>query len=78
MKLRQLQCVWAVVHNGYNVTAASEALHMSQPAVSKQIKMFEDMLGMQVFKRNSKSFTGLTPLGDALMPEIDRVLSYGK
>lgn len=74
MKLRQLQCVWAVVHNGYNVTAASEALHMSQPAVSKQIKMFEDMLGMQVFKRNSKSFTGLTPLGDALMPEIDRVL----
>lgn len=74
MKLRQLQCVLAVVQNGFSVTAASEALHMSQPAVSKQIKLFEDMLGMQVFKRNSKSFIGLTPLGDALMPEIDKVL----
>lgn len=74
MKLRQLQCVFAVVQNGFSVTAAAEVLHMSQPAVSKQIKLFEDGLGMQVFKRNSKSFVGLTPLGDALIPEIDSVL----
>lgn len=74
MKLRQLQCVLAVVQNGYSVTSAAEALHMSQPAVSKQIKLFEEMLGMQVFKRSSKSFTGLTPLGDSLLPEIEKVL----
>ncbi len=75
MKLKQLQCVMAVVHNGYSVTAAAESLHMSQPAVSKQIKLFEESLGMQVFKRNSRSFVGLTPLGDAVLPEIDRVLA---
>lgn len=74
MKLRQLQCVLAVVQNGFSVTAAAEKLHMTQPAVSKQIKLFEDMLGVQIFKRNSKSFTGLTPLGDEVLSEIDKVL----
>lgn len=48
---------------------------MSQPAVSKQIKLFEESLGMQVFKRSSKSFAGLTPLGDEILPEIDKVLA---
>ncbi|MBR1375951.1 MAG: LysR family transcriptional regulator [Cardiobacteriaceae bacterium] len=75
MKLRQLQCVFAVVANEYSVTAAAKALFMSQPAVSKQIKLFEDSLGNQIFKRNNKSFIGLTPFGDELLPEIEKVLA---
>lgn len=75
MKLRQLQCVYAIVANGYSVTLAAASLHMSQPAVSKQIKILEEMLGSQIFKRSNKSFTGLTAFGDLLFPEIEKVLS---
>ena len=74
MKLKQLECVVAVVQNGFSVTAAAESLHMSQPAVSKQIKLFEETLGMQVFKRTSRNFVGMTALGDAVLPEIDKAL----
>lgn len=75
MKLRQLQCAYAIVANGYSVTAAAQTLHMSQPAVSKQIKILEERLGSQIFKRSNKSFTGLTAFGDLLFPEIEKVLS---
>ena len=75
MKLKQLECVVAVVQNGFSVTAAAESLHMSQPAVSKQIKLFEEGLGAQVFRRSSRNFVGMTALGDAVMPEIDKILA---
>lgn len=75
MKLKQLECIVAVVQNGFSVTAAAESLHMSQPAVSKQIKLFEEALGTQIFKRSSRSFVGMTALGDAVIPEIDKALT---
>lgn len=75
MKLKQLQCVVAVVENGFNVTAAAEKLHISQPAVSKQIKMVEEALGLPVFRRNSKNLMGLTDIGEAIMPEIEKIMA---
>lgn len=74
MKLKQLQCVVAVVENGFNVTAAAEKLHISQPAVSKQIKMVEEALGLPVFRRSSKNLIGLTEIGEAIMPEIEKIM----
>ncbi|MDO4435742.1 MAG: LysR substrate-binding domain-containing protein [Cardiobacteriaceae bacterium] len=75
MKLKQLQCVVAVVENGFNVTAAAEKLHISQPAVSKQIKMVEEALGLPVFRRNSKNLIGLTDIGEAIMPDIEKIMT---
>lgn len=63
MKLRQLNYVLQVVKCGLNVTAAAEALHTSQPGVSKQIKLLEDELGVEVFVRNGKQLSELTPAG---------------
>lgn len=74
MKLKQLQCIAAVVETGFSVTAAAEKLHMSQPAVSKQIKLAEDILGLPVFRRSSKTFVGLTEVGEAIMPDIERIM----
>ncbi|MEE8494902.1 MAG: LysR substrate-binding domain-containing protein [Xanthomonadales bacterium] len=44
MKLQQLRYLVAIVDNGLNITAASQALFTSQPGVSKQVKILEDEL----------------------------------
>ena len=74
MKFKQLQCIAAIVQSGFNVTAAAEVLHMSQPAVSKQVKMAEELLGVPIFRRNRKAFVGLTEVGEAMMPDIERIM----
>ena len=74
MKLKQLQCIAAVVQSNFSVTAAAEKLHLSQPAVSKQIKLAEELLGLPVFRRNSKALVGLTEVGEAMMPDIERIM----
>jgi LysR family cys regulon transcriptional activator len=42
MKLQQLRCIHEVVRNGFSISKAAEALHTSQPGVSKQIQLLEE------------------------------------
>ena len=74
MKLRQLHYVLQVVKRGLNVTAAAEALHTSQPGVSKQIKLLEDELGVSIFVRNGKQLSELTPAGARIVDYAERLL----
>ena len=55
MKLQQLKYLLAIVDNGLNITAAAERLFTSQPGVSKQLKLLEEELGLQLFTRKGKS-----------------------
>ncbi|MDO4777790.1 MAG: LysR substrate-binding domain-containing protein [Cardiobacteriaceae bacterium] len=75
MNLKQLQCVDVVVKSNFNVTAAAERLHLSQPGVSKHIKLLEEAMGAPIFRRNNRNFEGLTDLGEAVMLEIEHILS---
>lgn len=75
MKLKQLRCVLTVVESDFNATAAASKLHISQPAVSKQIKLVEEYLGFPIFRRNNKNFVGLTELGEALLPDIENIMA---
>ena len=63
MKLQQLKYLLAIVDNGLNITAAAERLYTSQPGVSKQLKLLEEELGMQLFTRKGKSLGSITPAG---------------
>lgn len=74
MKLHQLRYLAAVVQNGLNITAAARALHTSQPGVSKQIKLFEDELGFQVFEREGRNLTRVTPAGAQVVERALRIL----
>lgn len=74
MKLHQLRYLAAVVQNGLNITAAARALHTSQPGVSKQIKLFEDELGFQVFEREGRNLTRITPAGEQVVQRALRIL----
>lgn len=75
MNLKQLQCVDFIVKSNFNVTAAAEKLHLSQPGVSKHIKLLEEAMGAPIFRRNNRNFDGLTELGEAMMQEIEHILS---
>jgi DNA-binding transcriptional LysR family regulator len=57
VELRQLQCFVAVVEEG-GFNRATTRLHMTQPAISYQIKLLEADLGIPLFYRRSR---GITP-----------------
>jgi LysR family cys regulon transcriptional activator len=74
MNLQQLKYVCAVVDHGLNVSDAAEALFTSQPGISKQIRQFEDELGLTIFVRQGKRLAALTPAGQIVIATARRAL----
>ena len=74
MKLHQLRYLAAVAQTGLNITAAAEKLHTSQPGVSKQIKLLEDELGFQIFVRDGRNLSRVTPEGQQVIERAIRIL----
>lgn len=74
MKFHQLRYVHEVVRQQLNISAASEALHTSQPGVSKQIQLLEDELGLQIFQRNGKRLIGITEPGRKIVEMAAKVI----
>lgn len=74
MKLHQLRYLAAVAQNGLNITAAAHKLHTSQPGVSKQLKLLEDELGFQIFARDGRTLTQITPAGEQVIERALRIL----
>lgn len=62
MLLRQIEYLQAVVENG-NFYLAAEHCHVSQSAISQQIKKLEDELGVKLLERHNRTFS-LTPAGE--------------
>ena len=80
MKLQQLKYMLAIVDNGLNITAAADRLYTSQPGVSKQLKLLEEELGLQLFARKGKSLDRITRAGEQvvkrsrkIMEEVDQI-----
>lgn len=67
MKLQQLKYIWEVSKHELNVSATAESLFTSQPGVSKQIRLLEDELGVQIFQRSGKHLTDITPAGQSII-----------
>lgn len=74
MKLQQLRYVWEVAHHGLNVSATAERLHTSQPAVSRQIRLLEEELGVEIFVRNGRALVALTPAGEEIVDRAGEIL----
>lgn len=74
MKLQQLRFLVEIADSGLNVTLAAERLFTSQPGVSKQVRQLEEELGITVFERSGKRFTGVTAAGAQVIQAARRVL----
>ncbi len=74
MTLRQLRYIAAVARYGLNVSATAEHLYTSQPGVSKQIRLLEDELGVEIFERTGRQLTRITPAGEAIIELANRVI----
>ena len=74
MKLQQLKYIWEVSRHGLNVSATAQSLYTSQPGISKQIRMLEDELGIQIFQRSGKHLTEITPAGTAVVKMAGEIL----
>lgn len=74
MKLQQLRYIWEVAHHDLNVSATAQVLYTSQPGISKQIRLLEDELGVEVFARSGKHLTRITPAGEAILKISGEIL----
>lgn len=72
LSLRQFDVIMAVAtHGSFSVAAAR--LHVSQPALSRTVRLAEESLGARVFDRGSRGLT-LTPAGAELLGIARRIL----
>lgn len=74
MKLQQLRYIVEIQRQGLNVSEAAESLYTSQPGISKQVKLLEEELGIAIFERSGKRFTGLTEPGKVVLALAERIL----
>ncbi len=74
MKLQQLRYLCEIVRQDLNVSDAASSLFTSQPGISKQIRLLEEELGIDVFVRNGKRLVAVTEPGQAVVSIAQRML----
>jgi DNA-binding transcriptional LysR family regulator len=72
LNLRQLQ-TFVTVSKLKSFTRAAQLLHLTQPALTKQIRQLEEILGVRLLDRNTRSVE-LTRIGKELIPVIEHLL----
>ena len=75
MKLQQLRYVWEVARHELNVSATADSLYTSQPGISKQIRLLEDELNLQIFTRSGKHLTEVTDAGEDIIGAAGKILA---
>ncbi|WP_141726215.1 LysR family transcriptional regulator, partial [Actinacidiphila rubida] len=73
MQFQQL-AYFVAVADARHFTRAAEAVHVSQPSLSQQIRTLENELGAPLFSRARGNIT-LTDAGEALLPLARRILA---
>ena len=73
MNLQQIRYVREIARRKLNLSAAALALHTSQPGVSRQVRELESELGVDVFVRQGKRLTALTPAGERVVEIAERL-----
>ena len=78
MKLQQLKYILEVSKNNLNVSSTAVSLFTSQPGISKQIKLLEEELGVEIFVRSGKHLTDITPVGMKILSIASEMLQLSQ
>ncbi|MFC7557297.1 LysR family transcriptional regulator [Pseudoroseomonas wenyumeiae] len=70
---QQLNCFLRISEAG-SFSAAAKQLGVSQPALSRTIRLMEEALGTRLFDRDTRN-VALTPAGSELRPIAERLLA---
>ena len=74
MNLQKLRYLREIVRRDLNLTSAANALHTSQPGVSRQIIEMEEELGIEIFVRKGRRIVALTEPGRRVLSIAERIL----
>ncbi len=74
MNLQQLRYLNEIVRQGLNISGAADALYTSQPGVSKQVRLLEEELGIEIFVRSGKRIVAITEPGKDVLAIAQRML----
>src|SRR5215471_7088051 len=74
MTIQQLRFLAAVAQSSLNMTLAGAKLGATQPALSRQLKLLEEELGFDLFVRNGRAFSSITPTGERVLQHAQRLL----
>lgn len=74
MNLQQLRYILEISRHNLSVSEAADALFTSQPGVSKQVRLLEDELGIEIFVRNGKRLSAITEPGHQVLAIAERLL----
>lgn len=74
MNLQQFRYLSALADAGLNVSRAAERLHTSQPGISKQLRLLEQELGVELFRRHGKQLQAFSPAGQAVLLQARNIL----
>jgi LysR family cys regulon transcriptional activator len=74
MNLQQLRYLREIARQGLKISDAADVLYTSQPGISKQIKLLEEELGIEIFVRNGKRIVAITEPGKAILGIAERIL----
>jgi LysR family cys regulon transcriptional activator len=74
MRLEQLRFLCEIVDQGFSISKAAIALNTSQPGISKQIRLLEEELKVDLLQRRGGRVVGLTEPGAAVVETARRML----
>lgn len=71
-EISQFRCFVAVAEE-LHFRRAAERLHMTQPPLSRQIKLLEQAIGLQLFERSNRQVR-MTPAGESFYHSVSDIL----
>ncbi|MGX7265696.1 LysR family transcriptional regulator [Enterococcus crotali] len=75
MDIKQLKYFVTIVDSDNNLSAAAKKIHLSQPALSKMIKTFEEEENVELFVRNQGKLSSLTTVGEMFYEQALEVIT---
>ncbi|MBX3650043.1 MAG: LysR family transcriptional regulator [Burkholderiales bacterium] len=75
MTLQQLRYLCEVVDSNLSISRAAEALHVSQPGISRIIRQLEEELAVDILVRKGHRISGITEEGETVVQQARMIMS---